>query len=142
MTDLYADSFQVIGKTDGQFDNISRIELQSENSKIVIDINTYIYPIKENGRYSIVFKNELSTEPMDKAAHWHPSYLKNSDNVTGFEYIMCGKVYHYEEKAEAHRATIYISFGGLLMRLEGELRILSQIHKAPNNVYFLMREVK
>lgn len=40
-----------------------------------------------------------------------------------FEYVMYGKVYRIEgeETTEGSRLSAYVSFGGLLMRLKGEV---------------------
>ncbi len=54
-----------------------------------------------------------------------------------YEYGMCGKVFRYEH-IEGHKVSIVVSFGGLLMQLQGDARHLASI-KMDQKVYALMR---
>jgi DNA-directed RNA polymerase I, II, and III subunit RPABC3 len=53
---------------------------------------------------------------------------------------MHGRVYNFEHKG-GHKIEIHVSFGGLLMRLDGDQRHLSGI-ELDQNIYCLLTKVK
>lgn len=55
-----------------------------------------------------------------------------------YEYGMCGRVFQYDYKKD-HKVDIYVSFGGLLMLLQGEQRDLKSI-EMDARVYCLIRK--
>ncbi len=56
-----------------------------------------------------------------------------------FDYVMHGRIYKAEE-ATLTKVALYISFGGLLMRLEGDPRHWRDL-KVGNSVYILMKKI-
>ncbi|KAH0791305.1 DNA-directed RNA polymerases I, II, and III subunit RPABC3 [Histomonas meleagridis] len=145
MTELFTDNFTVnaIDPEGRSFDNIQRIVCSNESgdSQLILDINSQLYEMRQDEYFSLVISQEISTEAPSDSTHWHPGMLQNSTFASKFDYIMYGKVYRYEEDSANHKATVYVSFGGLLMKLTGEQHALSQIPIA-RNVYLLMREIK
>lgn len=60
-----------------------------------------------------------------------------------FEYVMYGKIYRIENdeaSAETSRLTAYVSFGGLLMRIQGEANNLNGFEQ-DKNLYLLLKKV-
>lgn len=57
-----------------------------------------------------------------------------------YDYVMYGTVYKFEESSDTDKMSVYISFGGLLMRLEGGYRSLSNLKQ--ENAYILIRHYK
>lgn len=55
-----------------------------------------------------------------------------------YEYVMHGKVYRCEEQPD-NKLAVFISFGGLLMRLKGDTRSLQQI-ELDSMLYILIRK--
>ena len=136
--ELYSETFTVLKIDDPQFDNIIRIHCENAEgtSKLILDINSQVYKIRENDSFSFLLKNQIS-EGSSESAHWHPSQVKGSD-AAQYDYVMYGKVYRYEEESAHHKATVYVSFGGLLMSLQGEQHSLQSIPTS-RNIYLLMR---
>ena len=123
------------------FDNVSRIKCFSEDhSELILDVNTQIYPMAVGERFALVLSHEISSERTSDSVHWHPSLLQNS-NASKYEYVMHGKVYKYKEDAAHHRATVYVSYGGLLMSLQGEQNVLKDIPAGRGNVYLMIRKI-
>lgn len=128
-----------------QFDKVSRIEAKSENydTSVVIDINSEIYPIAEGDKIELLITEQLR-EPgqdlmEDGKAIFDPT-LPLGKTADDFEYIMYGRIFKFAE--EKSKAVIYISFGGLLMSLKGESRILnSYTYRIDSQVYLFMRKV-
>lgn len=90
--------------------------------------------------FSLCIAKQITSEVVDEKAHWHPSQLQNS-LATNYEYVMHGKVYRYEEDSAHHKASVFVSFGGLLMKLVGDPQSLADIPRG-RNVYLLIREIK
>ena len=143
MTELFSDNFTVnqIDPDGRSFDNIQRVVCSNESSdsQLILDVNSQLYEMRVDEVFSLVLSQEFTEAPSD-STHWHPGMLQNS-NASKFDYVMYGKVYRYEEDSANHKATVYVSFGGLLMKLTGEQHALSSIPIA-RNVYLLMREIK
>ena len=142
MSELFNDTFTIKNIHEKQFDNVQRIEAENNagDAKLILDINTQVYPMRENEVFSLVLTNQISSEAPTGNSHWHPSHLKNS-NASKYDYVMYGKMYRYEEDGSHHKAKVYVSYGGLLMELQGEQQYLQQIPQA-RNIYLLIREIK
>ena len=142
MGELYNETFTVTKIDPPQFDNIERINCENADasSKLVLDINSQVYKMRVGEVFSFVLKSQISSDAPSDSAHWHPSQVKSSD-AAKYDYVMYGKVYRYEEESAHHKATVYISYGGLLMSLQGEQHSLSSIPSS-RNIYLLMREIK
>ena len=142
MVELYNERFTVSKIDDSQFDNIKRIYCTNAegSANLVLDINSLIYKIRENDSFAFLLRSQISSDPQGDSYHWHPSQIKSTE-AAKFNYVMYGKVYRYEDDSAHHKATVYVSYGGLLMSLQGEQHSLSLIPTS-RNIYLLMREIK
>lgn len=128
-----------------QFDKVSRIEAKSENydTSIVIDINSEIYPISEGDKIELLLTEQLNgtgTEVTEEGVTVYDPTVPLGSLADTFDYIMHGRIFKFAE--EKSRAVIYISFGGLLMSLQGETRILnSYTYQVDSQVYLFIRKV-
>ena len=57
-----------------------------------------------------------------------------------YEYAMYGKLYKWKQDQPKAPVEVYVSFGGLLMRLKGDARHLSKL-ALDSRVYLLMRKI-
>lgn len=60
-----------------------------------------------------------------------------------FSYVMHGRIYRIEGEdagTEANKQCVYISFGGLLMRLQAEANVLSGL-EVDKTIYLLIKKV-
>jgi DNA-directed RNA polymerase I, II, and III subunit RPABC3 len=60
-----------------------------------------------------------------------------------FQYIMHGRIYRIEGDdagSEANKMSVYISFGGLLMRIQGEASVLSGL-EVDKTIYLLIKKL-
>jgi DNA-directed RNA polymerase I, II, and III subunit RPABC3 len=104
---------------------------------LTLDINDELYPVQVREKLALVLSAGLS---MDGKAD-DGSYDQNiKDSLADkYEYVMHGKVYKYDS-ISASKVAVYISYGGLLMRLEGDPRHVSEI-SIGSNLYLLLRKV-
>lgn len=71
---------------------------------------------------------------------WRPPKRGDRSLADDYDYVMFGTVYKFEESQDNDKMAVYISFGGLLMRLEGGYRSLSNLKQ--ENAYILIRHYK
>lgn len=114
---------------------------------LVLDINTEIYPIKVNERFSLVLSPTLNYSGVTAA---EDSFLDTTSFASGnsgsietladrYDYVCFGKIYKVDENSSSAKISYYISFGGLLMKLEGNPKHLQHLIIG-TNVYLLMRK--
>ncbi|KAJ6242659.1 DNA-directed RNA polymerases i [Anaeramoeba flamelloides] len=141
MTLLFDDIFNIKNFEEKVFDKVTRINFTSENYdiEIALDINTAIYPILLEDKFTIALSKTLSFDgKKDEGVYDQSRTASLADN---FEYVMHGKVYKYQEDPKiTSKVSIYVSFGGLLMELCGDTRNLQEI-ELDMNIYLLMRKV-
>ncbi|KAI8834442.1 RNA polymerase Rpb8-domain-containing protein [Chytriomyces cf. hyalinus JEL632] len=145
---VFTDIFEVgdVNRGGKKFDRVSRLNATSEaaDTEIILDINTEIYPIKISDKFTLTLATSLSLDAVAAAASASTASKKETwrDTSSGksladeYEYVMYGKVYKYDESGGKNLATVYISFGGLLLVVSGEPIDLL----VGQEVYLLMRK--
>lgn len=157
--ELFTAAFAVtaINEQGKSFDKVSRIGAYSEtyDSQLTLDINTEIYPISQGDNVTLLLAASLAgdgslQDPMKKQswtdyvqqqqtlAKQKPGAGALSTNLADqYDYVMYGKVYKFDDKDA--KATVYASFGGLLMNLSGDYRYFDDL-EVGMNVYLLLRK--
>eukprot|EP00818_Percolomonas_sp_WS_P008075 CAMPEP_0117442966 /NCGR_PEP_ID=MMETSP0759-20121206/4439_1 /TAXON_ID=63605 /ORGANISM="Percolomonas cosmopolitus, Strain WS" /LENGTH=155 /DNA_ID=CAMNT_0005234901 /DNA_START=48 /DNA_END=515 /DNA_ORIENTATION=+ len=133
-----------------KFDKVSRIECKSENYEmdLVLDVNTDIYPIEVSDKLTLALATsvDLNDNDMDPTVSaLYDRKLGTSQKpslLDRYEYAMYGKVYKYKtDKIKEHKVSVYVSFGGLLMKLSGDPRNMQAIDP-DMHLYLLVRKAK
>lgn len=153
---LFEDIFDVkdIDPEGKKFDRCSRLHCESESFKmdLILDINCQVYPVDLGDKFRLVVATTLKEDGYPGDAEWDPSETSNSSRAAQFEYIMYGKIYRIEGDDGSHsssgihassdsaRLAAYVSFGGLLMRLQGEGGNLHGF-EVDKSVYLLMKKL-
>lgn len=142
---LFEDMFYVDSVDDGRYNKVSRITGQSSTSqdiKITLDINKELFPVRNNDSLSIVLSSSLGNESsmLTSSGSWRPPKPSDKSLADDYDYVMYGTVYKFEENPNSDKMSVYISFGGLLMCLEGGYRSLSSLKQ--ENAYLLIRHFK
>lgn len=142
---LFEDMFVVDSVDPARYNKVSRIEGQSSTSldiKITLDINSELFPVKENDSLTITLASTLGNESSMTTSNgsWRPPKKGDRSLADDYDYVMYGTVYKFEESSGNDKMAVYISFGGLLMRLEGGYRSLSSLKQ--ENAYILIRHYK
>ncbi|ORY85725.1 RNA polymerase II [Protomyces lactucae-debilis] len=112
----------IIDVDSSKYERVARITGQSsgDDLNITLDINSELYPINKDETISLQISSTLTDELRDQA-----------------DYIMFGKIYRFDE-AKGGKTSVLVSFGGLLMRAEGNDRKLSRLSQG--DVYLLLRK--
>jgi DNA-directed RNA polymerase I, II, and III subunit RPABC3 len=137
---LFEDIFEVkaINKDGAHFDRVSRLDCMSENyeMELQLDINSEIYKVKNGQKFTIAIAHSLSLDGRtERPSEGEPSLLDK------YDYVMYGKIFKIKEEKEegsTMKISIFASFGGLLMLLKGDQRVLS-VFEPDIRVYLLMR---
>nr|AEF33414.1 DNA-directed RNA polymerases I/II/III subunit rpabc3 [Crassostrea ariakensis] len=123
---LFEDIFDVkdIDPEGKKFDRVSRLFLWSESFKmdLILDVNTQIYPVDLGDKFRMVLAKTLREDGTPDDGEYNPTDTGPS-RADSFEYVMPGKVYPIEGDdtgPDFSRLAGYVSYGGLLMRLQGD----------------------
>lgn len=147
--DFYFDDVFVVKEVDPdgkKFDRVSRIRCKSENYEVdmLLDIASDIYPLKREERFHCVLSPTL--QPIAKGST-QTAYNEEAQYEVGkshgpladkFDYVMYGKVFKAEEIGV--KFAVYVSFGGLLLRLEGEPRHWHEL-SIGSFLYILLKKI-
>jgi DNA-directed RNA polymerase I, II, and III subunit RPABC3 len=146
---LFEDIFDVkdIDPEGKKFDRVSRLHCESESFKmdLILDINSWVYPIELGDKFRLVLASTLREDGYPDTGEWNPADSGVSSRADSFEYVMHGKIYRIEgdDFASAEpsgRLGAYVSFGGLLMRLQGDANNLHGF-EMDHYVYLLMKKL-
>ncbi|KAJ3324190.1 DNA-directed RNA polymerases I, II, and III subunit RPABC3 [Gonapodya sp. JEL0774] len=141
---------ETLDKDGKKFDRVSRIAGRTKDSDldVVIDINTEIYPVKAGEDFSIALTHSLvatgsvgagSSLASDPSQLWREVGKPDKKTLADdYDYVMNGRVFKFED-AGRDRVSLLISYGGLLMSIEGPPRYFSGVTKG-QSVYLMMRK--
>lgn len=144
---LFEDIFDVkdIDPEGKKFDRVSRLHCESESFKmdLILDINTQIYPMDLGDKFRMVIATSLREDGAPDDGEFDPTDSGPS-RADSFEYVMYGKVYRIDGEDSGpepgSRLAAYVSFGGLLMRLQGDANNLHGF-EVDGRVYLFMKKL-
>ena len=136
--------FQVSEVDPGRYNKVCRIEAASttqDQCKLTLDINVELFPVAAQDSLTVTIASSLNLEDTpanDSSAtrSWRPPQAGDRSLADDYDYVMYGTAYKFEEVSKDLIA-VYYSFGGLLMRLEGNYRNLNNLKQ--ENAYLLIR---
>ncbi|XP_060607623.1 DNA-directed RNA polymerases I, II, and III subunit RPABC3-like isoform X1 [Ruditapes philippinarum] len=144
---LFEDIFDVkdIDPDGKKFDRVSRLFCESESFKmdLILDVNTQLYPMDLADKFRMVIAVTLNEDGTPADNEFNPTDTGPS-RADSFEYVMYGKVYRLEgddgSGSDSCRLAAYVSYGGLLMRLQGDANNLHGF-EVDSHVYLLMKKL-
>lgn len=118
-----------------KYDKVSRIDAKSQdgNADIVLDINSELYPVNKNDTYRMVLSHTLNLDGSAVGPKGNPKSLADK-----FEYIMHGLLYKVAE--ESSKVVVYISFGGLQLKLRSDPLKMHKF-KLDQRLFLLLRKM-
>lgn len=142
---LFDDMFIVDSTDNGRYTKVCRITGHSSSTsdiKITLDINSELFPVKPSDSLTITLAASLGNEAsmLTSNGSWRPPKSGDKSLADDYDYVMYGTVYKFEENEGSDQMSVYISFGGLLMCLQGGYRSLSNLKQ--ENAYILIRHYK
>jgi len=144
---LFEDIFDVkdIDPEGKKFDRVSRLHCESESFKmdLILDINSQIYRVDLGDKFRLVIASSMREDGTDVDSGEYNPADEAPTRAAQFEYVMYGKIYRIEgddAAGECTRLAAYVSFGGLLMRLQGDPNNLHGF-EVDSHVYLLMKKL-
>lgn len=154
---LYEATFKVDEVNSAKYDRVSRIAAtneQGQDTTCFIDVNTELYPVEADDRLSLALALSLNLDgSKDDSKGWRNVGRGESTIADDYDYVMHGKIYRFEEGEGQNmyvvawilavamltmNRKVYISFGGLLMYLDGPYNSLAALRV--DYVYLLMKK--
>ncbi|XP_046830833.1 DNA-directed RNA polymerases I, II, and III subunit RPABC3 isoform X1 [Vespa crabro] len=127
-------------------DALSRLHCESESFKmdLILDINSWLYPMELGDKFRLVLATTLREDGYPDGGEWNATDQEGGSRADSFEYVMSGKVYRIEgdeaSNEPSSRLSAYVSFGGLLMRLQGDANNLHGF-EIDQHMYLLMKKL-
>ncbi|CAK9290555.1 unnamed protein product [Gordionus sp. m RMFG-2023] len=152
---LFEDIFDVkdIDPDGKKFDRVSRIFCESESFKmdLILDVYSQIYPVELADKFRLVIATTLREDGLLDDGEYDPLTIGEGPDSThipskadAFEYVMYGIIYRIDgdetSNEPASHLSAYVSFGGLLMRLQGDANNLHGF-ELDDHVYLLMKKL-
>ncbi|XP_003696246.1 DNA-directed RNA polymerases I, II, and III subunit RPABC3 isoform X1 [Apis florea] len=127
-------------------DYLSRLHCESESFKmdLILDINSWLYPMELGDKFRLVLATTLREDGYPDGGEWNATEQEGGSRADSFEYVMSGMVYRIEgdeaSNEPSSRLSAYVSFGGLLMRLQGDANNLHGF-EIDQHMYLLMKKL-
>ena len=146
---LFEDTFEVSAvNPDGKkFDKVTRITARGQNydMALTLDYNSQIYRLPLAQHFLLSLASTLHLDGTPDANEFNQSELPSL--MDAYEYVMHGKVFKVSAAgggaggggAGKGGMEVFVSFGGLLMSLKGEVRSLQKL-ELDQRVYLLIRK--
>nr|CAH0103013.1 unnamed protein product [Daphnia galeata] len=111
---------------------------------LILDINSWLFPMDLGDKFRLVLATTLREDGCSDAGEWAPQDLGIPSRADSFEYVMFGKVYRIEgdegSTEPSTRLSAYASYGGLLMRLQGDANNLHGF-EVDQQIYLLIKKL-
>ncbi|CAM1511084.1 Fc.00g085970.m01.CDS01 [Cosmosporella sp. VM-42] len=141
---LFEESFTITDYDQSKYDRVARISCTSTDSQTVmtLDINIELFPVTVSDTLVVVLSTTLSLDGSKEEEKGWRDVGKAGDAPATiadlYDYVCHGKIYRFEETYDGNTINAYISFGGLLMSLQGPVKKLTPLRV--DNVYLLVKK--
>ncbi|KAI4255146.1 MAG: hypothetical protein LQ352_002717 [Teloschistes flavicans] len=139
---LYSDTFTLTEINDQKYDRVSRLKGNNENgdTEFTLDVNTELFPCSTGEHLSLVIASTLSLDgTKDDGKGWRGVGRGETTLADEYEYVCHGKVYRHQfDEGDDENIKVYISFGGLLLYIQGPYRKLTPLRV--DYVYLLIKK--
>ncbi|KJZ79401.1 hypothetical protein HIM_00870 [Hirsutella minnesotensis 3608] len=141
---LFEESFTVTEFDQSKYDRVARISCTSSDSQtvMVLDINVELFPCAVSDSLHVVLTTTLSPDGSKEDEKGWRDVGKGGDAPATiadlYDYVCHGKIYKFEETYDGNTINAYVSFGGLLMSLQGPVKKLTPLRV--DNVYLLIKK--
>ncbi|KOS20690.1 DNA-directed RNA polymerases I [Escovopsis weberi] len=141
---LFEESFTITNFDQSKYDRVARISCTSNDSQTVmeLDINTELFPCAVSDSLHVVLTTTLSADGSKEDQKGWRDVGKRGDAPATladlYDYVCYGKVYKFAETFDGNTIDVYVSFGGLLMSLQGPVKKLTPLRV--DHVYLMVKK--
>ncbi|KAK8080757.1 DNA-directed RNA polymerases I-II-and III subunit [Apiospora hydei] len=140
---LFEDNFTIYERDQSKYDRVARITASTEDNltQMTLDVNIELFPVAIGDHLTVVLATSLSLDGTRDAVSdgkgWRD--VKGESSLADlYDYVCHGKIYKFEDGADGQTLKAYISYGGLLMMLEGPSKKLLPLRV--ENTYLLIKK--
>lgn len=91
-------------------------------------------------KFSFALSSTLNTDGSPDDGYYNQTSHETIADKYKFEYVMHGKIFRCNQIKNSGKLAVLASFGGLLMKLEGDPRNLHEL-KLDERIYLLIKRV-
>lgn len=142
---LFDETFTVTTLDHAKYDRVGRIGATSGDSQTVmtLDINSELFPLSIGETIHVVLATSLALDgSKDDGRGWRDvgrsGHGGEATLADMFDYVCHGKIYKFEDGDDGQTIKCYISYGGLLMALEGPYKKLTPLRV--DYIYLLIKK--
>ncbi|KAI3549664.1 RNA polymerase Rpb8 [Colletotrichum paranaense] len=142
---LFEESFTVTNYDQSKYDRVARISATSTDNQtlMTLDINIELFSASVSDSLHVVLATSLAHDgSKDDEKGWRDVTKGTQDREPSladmFDYVCYGKIYKFEDADDGQTIKAYVSFGGLLMSLEGPYKKLTPLRV--DYVYLLIKK--
>ncbi|PYH89881.1 RNA polymerase [Aspergillus ellipticus CBS 707.79] len=139
---LFEDTFTITTINSQKYDRVSRLSCNSTDNftHFTLDVNSELYPCAVGESLSMALASTLSLDGKDESGSkgWRDVGMGEQTLANDYDYVCHGKVYRFEEGSSQGNMAVFISFGGLLLYLEGPYKKLAPLRI--DYVYLLLKK--
>ncbi|GAB7326299.1 hypothetical protein MBLNU13_g10275t1 [Cladosporium sp. NU13] len=136
---LYEETFNITSTIADKYDRVTRVlgSTHDASTTLALDVNHELYPLSSGETVTMVLATTLNLDGTKDERGWREK-KGESTLADMYDYVCYGKVYRFEEGEEGNTIKCYVSFGGLLMCLDGPHKKLSPLRI--DHVYMLLKK--
>ncbi|KAI1426610.1 DNA-directed RNA polymerases and 3 polypeptide [Xylaria sp. FL1777] len=138
---LFEDTFTITDFDQSKYDRVGRLTANSTDNQtqMTLDVNVELFPCLIGENLQVVLATTLALDGnRDNEERGWRDVRGESTLADMYDYVCHGKIYRFEDGVEGQTLRAYISFGGLLMMLEGPYAKLTPLRV--DNTYLLVKK--
>ncbi|KAI0964870.1 DNA-directed RNA polymerases and 3 polypeptide [Xylaria arbuscula] len=138
---LFEDTFTITEYDQSKYDRVGRLKATSTDNQteLTLDVNIELFPVFVGENLQVVLATTLALDGnRDNEERGWRDVRGESTLADMYDYVCHGKIYRFEDGVEGQTLRAYISFGGLLMMLEGPYAKLTPLRV--DNTYLLVKK--
>lgn len=137
---IFEDRFKVdkVNPDGKMYQRLSRIVCSSKAGvTVTVDINSDIYSVEAGAVLSIALARTIHLDGTEDSNQYDHGVFEQPTLMDSFDYVMHGLVFECNsDEKDAQNLRALISFGGLLMKIEGKTEALRDLQY--NKHYYLL----
>lgn len=137
---LFSGTFTLTTLNAQKYDRVARLSAHTENgdTSLTLDVNTELFPCALGDRLQVLLASSLSLDGgKDDGKGWRDVGRGEASVADEYDYVCHGKIYRFEE-GDDENIKVYVSFGGLLLYMEGPYKNLTPLRI--DYVYLCMKK--
>ncbi|KAI1302761.1 DNA-directed RNA polymerases and 3 polypeptide [Xylaria venustula] len=138
---LFEDTFTITEYDQSKYDRVGRLKATSTDNQteLTLDVNIELFPVFVGENLQVVLATTLALDGnRDNEERGWRDVRGESTLADMYDYVCHGKIYRFEDGVEGQTLRAYVSFGGLLMMLEGPYAKLTPLRV--DNTYLLVKK--